>query len=105
LILLARTQKLSDEEVKLHLEGLKGWKVDDGMLQKRFKFKGFMAGMRFVNQVAEVAEEMDHHPDIYIRFGLITISLITHSAQGLTKLDFEQATRVDASFDQSTTHQ
>lgn len=66
------------------------------MLQKRFKFKGFMAGMRFVNQVAEVAEEMNHHPDIYIRFGLITISLITHSAGGLTKLDFEQAARLDA---------
>lgn len=66
------------------------------MLRKQFKFKGFMAGIDFVNRVAAVAEEMDHHPDIAIRFGLITISLVTHSARGLTELDFAQAARLEA---------
>jgi len=93
---MTRPKKLSDQEIQAHLNELGDWKIESGMLEKRFRFKGFMAGMRFVNQVAEVAEQMDHHPDIYIRFGLITISLTTHSAQGLTQLDFEQAARLNA---------
>jgi 4a-hydroxytetrahydrobiopterin dehydratase len=92
---VARREKLSDEAMAERLAGLSGWKVEDGWLTKRFRFKQFMDGIRFVNQVAAVAEEMDHHPDIYIRFGLITISLKTHEAQGITETDFAQAARLD----------
>lgn len=91
-----RPQRLSESEVQERLQGLQGWAVTPaGMLEKQFRFKSFMHGMAFVNKVAEVAEAMDHHPDIMIRFGLITISLVTHSARGLTALDFEQASKLE----------
>lgn len=93
---MARIQKLSDAEIAARLGGLPGWTITDGLLQKKFRFKTFMDGIRFVNQTAEIAEAMDHHPDIYIRFGFITISLMTHEAQGITERDFVQAARLDA---------
>lgn len=93
---MARPARLTDAEIAARLTALPGWKVEESMLRKQFKFKGFMAGIDFVNRVAAVAEEMDHHPDIAIRFGLITISLVTHSARGLTELDFAQAARLEA---------
>jgi 4a-hydroxytetrahydrobiopterin dehydratase len=92
----ARPQKLTEQEVQERLQGLQGWAVTEGMLRKQFRFTTFMAGIVFVNQIAAVAEAMDHHPDIYIRFGLITVALVTHSARGLTALDFEQAARLEA---------
>lgn len=92
---MSRRTKLNEAEVKSSLDKLNDWSVVDGMLRKTFRFKGFMNGIAFVNEVATVAEEMDHHPDINIRFGLITISLTTHGSQGLTALDFEQAARLD----------
>lgn len=93
---MARIAKLSESEVRERLAALPDWKVADGFLTRTFRFKRFMAGIDFVNKVAAVAEEMDHHPDISIRFGLITISLLTHEAQGITERDFAQAERLDA---------
>lgn len=90
-----RRAKLSEAEIASRLAGLPGWTVTDGKLQKTFRCQRFPDGIAFVNRVAAVAEEMDHHPDIFIRFGLVTITLMTHSAQGLTELDFEQASRLD----------
>lgn len=92
-----RRAKLTETEIAAKLAELSGWKItDEGLLQKTFRCKRFLDGIDFVNKVAAVAEEMDHHPDMFIRFGLVTISLMTHSAQGLTALDFEQAARLDA---------
>ena len=93
---MARVERLSEAEIQSRLSGLSGWSVENGMLQKKYRFQGFLDGVAFVNRAAQVAEEMDHHPDIYIRFGLVTISLTTHSARGITALDFEQAARLDA---------
>lgn len=93
---MPRVARLTDEQIREGLARLNGWAVENGFLTRKFRFKAFMEGMAFVNKVAEVAETMNHHPDIYIRFGMITISLITHGAQGLTHLDFEQATQVEA---------
>lgn len=92
----ARPQRLSDSEIQERLRGLQGWRIEEGMLRRQFRFKTFREGIAFVNRVADLAEEMNHHPDIYIRFGLITISLVTHGARGLTALDFDQAARLEA---------
>lgn len=93
---MARIQKLDEDEIQTRLAQLDGWKVENGWLVKKFRFKQFMDGIGFVNQVAAIAEEMDHHPDVYIRFGLITVSLMTHEAGGITERDFTQATRLEA---------
>lgn len=93
---MSHPQKLSPEAVAEHLRHLPDWSIEAGMLTKKFRFQSFMQGIDFVNKAAAIAEEMDHHPDLYVRFGLITVSLITHGAKGLTALDFEQAARLDA---------
>lgn len=92
---MTRPAKLSEAEIANRLSALPGWALSDGKLQKTFRCKRFVDGIAFVNRVADLAEEMDHHPDILIRFGLVTIMLMTHSAQGLTELDFEQARRLE----------
>jgi 4a-hydroxytetrahydrobiopterin dehydratase len=55
----------------------------------------FLAGVELVRQVAEVAEGMDHHPDIDIRWRKVTFALSTHDAGGITVLDLEQARAID----------
>lgn len=92
---MARPNRLAESAVQQRLTALPDWKIEGGMLQRTFRFKRFMEGIDFVNRVAVLAEEMDHHPDIAIRLGLVSISLTTHSAQGLTSLDFDQAERLN----------
>ena len=93
---MTRIEKLGESEVHRRVAERPGWTIENGKLTKTFQFKSFMQGIAFVNQVAAVAEEMDHHPDIAIRFGLITIALTTHEARGITERDFAQAARLDA---------
>jgi 4a-hydroxytetrahydrobiopterin dehydratase len=82
---------LSDEEVLSRLGALPGWKIEDGMLVKTFKFKDFRAALHFVNRLGDVAEEAGHHPDIDIRYNRVRLSLTTHDAGGLTGKDFDLA--------------
>ena len=82
---------LSDEEVLSRLGALPGWKIEDGMLVKTFKFKDFHAALHFVNRLGDVAEEAGHHPDIDIRYNRVRLSLTTHDAGGLTGKDFDLA--------------
>ena len=60
-----------------------------------FKFEDFLAAMRFVNKVAELAESAGHHPDIDIRYSKVRLALVTHDAGGLTSKDFDLAAQAD----------
>lgn len=71
------------------------WEIDGESLTRTFEFDEFMEAVDFVNSVAEIAEEAQHHPDIDIRFNTVTLALTTHDLGGLTKADFEVAARVD----------
>ena len=88
--------KLAEAEVKSLLATLKQWEVLEGMLFKRHDFKNFKQSLAFVNKVGEVAEAEDHHPDINFGWGFAEVSLITHSADGLTRNDFIVAAKIDA---------
>ena len=72
-----------------------GWQVVDGKLEKEFKFKNFREALDFTNQVGELAESEGHHPDIYLTWGQVKLTLWTHSAGGLTESDFVLAAKVD----------
>ena len=61
---------MSAEEIENSLRELKNWKVDGVNLKKRFGFGNFAEALDFVNKVGAVAEERDHHPDIYFGWGL-----------------------------------
>lgn len=79
----------------MELQGLPGWRHEGARLVKTFSFPGYMDGVRFANKVAEAAEALNHHPDMWIRFRSVTLELSTHSAGGVTQLDLALARRAD----------
>jgi len=88
--------ELTPEQIKGALPAVKDWKKQSAELTRTFQFKDFAGAMDFVNKVARVAEEANHHPDIDIRWNKVTLALATHSEGGLTEKDFELAKRIDA---------
>ena len=87
---------LSDDEVQRRLNELPGWESDGSSLKRRFKFEDFQASVDFVNRIAPVAEDMNHHPDIAISWNTVDLTLTTHSQGGITENDFELAAQVDS---------
>jgi 4a-hydroxytetrahydrobiopterin dehydratase len=72
------------------------WREDDGELVRDLEFKDFAEAMAYVNQVAEVAEEANHHPDIRIHgWNKVRLSLFTHSEGRITDADHAMAERID----------
>jgi 4a-hydroxytetrahydrobiopterin dehydratase len=87
---------LSDEDVASKLQG-SDWRRESDEIVREWKFKDFGEAMSFVNRVAEVAEEANHHPDILLHgWNKVRLSLTNHSAGGLTAADFEMAEKFDA---------
>jgi 4a-hydroxytetrahydrobiopterin dehydratase len=86
---------LGDAEVKSRLASLEGWRRKGDAIVKAFEFDTFMDGMRFLNRVARIAERLDHHPDIEVRYTEVTLSIQTHSVGGLTSRDFTLAKEID----------
>jgi 4a-hydroxytetrahydrobiopterin dehydratase len=87
---------LSDAEIEERLAGLSGWEREGEAIEKRFKRDDFVGSVRFVASLVEPAEEMNHHPDLAISWGTVTVTISTHSEGGLTASDFELAARIDA---------
>lgn len=86
---------LSDSEIDQALSGV-GWERDGDEIKKTVKLADFRAAMAYVNQVADVAEGLNHHPDIAISWNRVGLSVSTHDSGGLTALDFDLARAVDA---------
>jgi 4a-hydroxytetrahydrobiopterin dehydratase len=89
------SSKLSDIEVQRALGDHAGWTRRGNAITRTFEFPKFPAAIAFVNRIADVAEQMDHHPDIDIRYTKVTCSLSTHSAGGITARDFKLAAAID----------
>ncbi len=87
--------KLSAAQIRTRLKALDGWKSKNGFITKAFEFRTFMAGIRFVNDVAAIAERLEHHPDIHIRWTTITLHIQTHDEGGVTAWDFQLATEIE----------
>ena len=87
---------LSDSDIKKELASLKGWKQEGKEIVKQYELKDFVHAMGFVNSVALLAEKVNHHPDIDIRWSKVKLVLSTHSAGGLTEKDFNLAKQIDA---------
>ncbi|WP_055585295.1 4a-hydroxytetrahydrobiopterin dehydratase [Peterkaempfera griseoplana] len=86
---------LTDTEIDQRLTALPGWSRDGDTLRRTVRAEDFPTAIRIVTAVAEQAEQMDHHPDIDIRWRTLHFTLSTHSAGGITALDFELAARID----------
>ena len=73
-----------------------GWEViNDHHLEKEFTFKNFREALAFTDKVGELAEEQGHHPDIYLAWGRVKITIWTHKIDGLTESDFVMAAKID----------
>ena len=87
---------LDGEAADRLLRQLSGWKIKDGKeLEKEYRFPDFRQALGFVNRLGEAAESEGHHPDIYLTWGKVRVSLSTHSVGGLSENDFILAAKAD----------
>jgi len=89
---------LKGDALKEFLDQLgEGWKIVDGkQLEKDYAFKNFRDALAFTNRVGELAEQENHHPDIFLAWGKVKLNLWTHSVGGLSPNDFILAAKADA---------
>ena len=92
------TPAIKGEALQKIREELGGkWKViDQHHLEKEFSFKDFKEALKFTNQIGNLAEAEGHHPDIFLTWGKVGITLWTHKINGLTESDFILAAKIDA---------
>ncbi len=88
--------KLERQQVAEGLQSLPRWTLQGDQIERLLKFENFVDAMIFVNKVAELAEEEEHHPDIRIVYNQVTLALTTHDAGGLTHKDLKMARRIDS---------
>jgi 4a-hydroxytetrahydrobiopterin dehydratase len=86
---------LSKLEVLDKLKDLDGWKLESDSISKKYELASFPEAMKLVNKVAELAERADHHPDIFVNYRRVTLSLSTHSEGGITQKDLDLADQID----------
>jgi 4a-hydroxytetrahydrobiopterin dehydratase len=82
-------------DLKNQMKKVPEWETDKKKIERTFEFDDFTAAIDFVNAVAEIAEEQEHHPDIDVRYNHVRLSVHTHNKGGLTELDFQLAERID----------
>jgi 4a-hydroxytetrahydrobiopterin dehydratase len=91
-------ERLSREDAETEVPLLSGWRlVPDGLrIEKHWHVKNFVAGIEFLNRVAEVAEKEGHHPDLHLTgYSHVWIELSTHAVGGLSENDFILAAKID----------
>lgn len=72
------------------------WQViEEHHLERTYKFRNFRDGLDFVNRLGALAEEQNHHPDIYLAWGKVSVTLWTHKINGLHESDFVMAAKID----------
>ena len=91
---------LTAQDIKTWLKKLPEWELEKKHIERLFEFDDFSQAIEFVNGVAEIAEEEDHHPEIDIRYSKVRVGLSTHSEGGITDLDFEMAEKIDTLVDE-----
>ena len=92
---MSARERLSDIAIQRELGRLPGWSRRGDVLTKTYQFPAFLAGIEFVNRVAQAAEAADHHPDLDIRYTKIVCALSTHSAGGITQMDLDLASEIE----------
>lgn len=86
---------LNEDSIQDWIAARSGWTVQDGQLTKTFAFPAFRDSIVFVNRVATLADQADHHPDIDVRYDQVQIGLATHSEGGITDKDTALAEQID----------
>ena len=85
---------LSQAEVEALLQSSQ-WRFDSSGILRDWSFADFKAAIAFVNQIAELSESANHHPDIDIRYNKVRLTLVSHDAGGITHRDIRLAKKID----------
>ena len=88
--------KLSENAISAGLNDLPGWSLENAKLHREYKFANFAEAFGFMTSAAIEAEKMDHHPEWFNVYSKVVVDLTTHSAGGITELDFELARKMNA---------
>lgn len=92
---MSEPKALTAQEIETRLRELPSWRIHDGRLRRELQFPSFVEAFGFLSSLALVAERMNHHPEIYNVYNRVTLELVTHDANGISKLDFELAKAAD----------
>lgn len=87
--------RLSEAEIQQALSTLPHWRSEGNTIERIYQFGGFVEAMAFVNKVAEAAEAANHHPDIYISYKDVKLSLVSHDSGGVTQRDIRMAAKIN----------
>ena len=88
--------KLSIDEIKKRINEISGWNFEDNQIGREFQFKDFASALSFTNKAGSIAEEMNHHPNIFIHsWNKVKITISTHSEGGVTNKDFQLAEKIN----------
>jgi 4a-hydroxytetrahydrobiopterin dehydratase len=93
---MARPERLDDDDISTRLRSLPGWEREGDEIVKTFELPTFPEAIAFVTRIADQAEAANHHPDIDIRWRKVRVAFTTHDAGGLTELDLDLASQVEA---------
>lgn len=88
--------RIDDSKIGEWLGQIDHWRHENGEIRKVFKFKDFYQTMGFVNAVAFIANQENHHPDLEVSYNQCVVRFSTHSVKGLSENDFICAAKVDA---------
>ena len=89
------------EEAKARLKDLPGWVLQSDSIQKEFRFKSYLAGLDFAYSLGKIAEQQNHHPDLFIGWRRVKVVLSTHAIKGLSQNDFVMAAKSQLEYDRS----
>ena len=93
---MPRPPRLSPDELSAALSGLPLWSGNSDGIRRSVELPSFRDAVAAIVAIADVAEEMDHHPDVDLRWRTLHLTLVSHSAGGVSDLDLELARRIDA---------
>jgi 4a-hydroxytetrahydrobiopterin dehydratase len=93
---MPRPPRLSPDELSAALQGMPAWSGDADGISRSVELPSFRDAVDAIVRIADVAEEMDHHPDVDLRWRTLHLTLVSHSAGGVTELDLELARRINA---------
>tara|TARA_B100001248_G_C27223015_1_gene381207 strand:- start:379 stop:660 length:282 start_codon:yes stop_codon:yes gene_type:complete len=90
------SNNLSKSEIYKNLKSLNSnWNLVDNKIQREFIFKDFLSAFNFIKELADLAENLNHHPDIFNSYNKVIITLTTHDLGGVSKKDFKLAMEID----------
>ena len=88
-------ERLSDAQIEARLSELDGWVRNGNAIERKLQFGSFADAIAFINRIAPLADEADHHPEIFNVYNRVELTLTTHDAAGLTAKDFDLAAKID----------